>query len=68
MAWPVTYNSMQLGAAEKNYLIDEKELLVVIRALKKWQSDLLGSVFTVYTNHQMLKNFDTQCDLSRWQL
>ena len=35
MARPVAYNSMQLGAAEKNYPIHEKELLAVVRALKK---------------------------------
>ena len=35
MARPVAYNSMQLGAAEKNYPIHEKELLSVVRALKK---------------------------------
>jgi hypothetical protein len=29
-AWPVTYDSMQLKAAEKNYLIHEKELLAII--------------------------------------
>ena len=34
--WPVAYNSMQLGPAEKNYPIHEKELLAVVRALKKW--------------------------------
>ena len=33
---PVAYDSMQLGAAEKNYPIHEKELLVIIRVLKKW--------------------------------
>ena len=56
---------MQPGAVERNYLIHEKELLVVVRALKKWRSDLLGSEFTVYTNHCTLENFNTQCDLSR---
>ena len=64
-AWLVTYNSMQLGAGERNYPIHEKELLAVVRALKKWHSDLLGSV---YTDHCTLENFNTQCDLSRWQL
>ena len=33
---PVAYDSMQLGAAEKNYPIHKKELLVIIRVLKKW--------------------------------
>ena len=65
MAQPVAYDSMQLGAVERNYPIHEKELLVVVRALKKWRSDLLGLEFTVYTDHRTLENFDTQRDLSR---
>jgi hypothetical protein len=56
---------MQLKATEKNYPIHEKELLAIIRALKKWRADLLGSPIYVYTDHKRLKNFDTQKDLSR---
>ena len=48
---PVAYDSMQLSPAEKNYPIHEKELLAVVGALKKWQLDLLGSEFTMYTDH-----------------
>jgi hypothetical protein len=64
MAWPVAYDSMQLKAAEKNYPIHEKELLAVVRALKKWRSDLLGSAIYVYTDHKTLENFNSQKDLS----
>ena len=67
-AQPVAYDSMQLGTAEKNYPIHEKELLMIVRALKKWWSDLLGSEFVVYTDHRTLENFNTQWDLSRCQL
>jgi hypothetical protein len=59
---------MQLKGAEKNYPVHEKELLAIIRALKKWRSDLLGSHIFVYTDHRTLENFDTQKDLSRHQL
>ena len=59
---------MQLKAAKKNYPIHEKELLTLIRALKKWRADLLGSPIYVYTDHKTLENFDTQKDLSRRQL
>ena len=54
--------------AEKNYPVHEKELLAIIRALKKWQADLLGTHFIIYTDHRTLENFDTQKDLSRRQL
>jgi hypothetical protein len=63
-ARPVAYNSIQLKAAEKNYPVHEKELLAIIRALKKWCSDLLGIPIYVYTDHRTLENFDTQRDLS----
>lgn len=67
-ACPITFNSMQLKVAEKNYPVHEKELLAIIRALKEWRSDLLGTHFVVYTDHRTLENFDTQKDLSRRQL
>lgn len=59
---------MQLKAAEKTYLMHEKELLAIICALKKWCSDLLGTQFYMYTDHHTLENFDTQKDLSHCQL
>jgi len=64
-ARPVTFESTQLKAAEKNYLVHEKELLTIVHALKKWRSDLLGGTIHVYTDHRTLENFNTQCDLSR---
>lgn len=67
-AHPMAFDSMQLKGAEKNYPIHEKELLTIIRALKKWRSDLLGSQISVYTDHRTLENFNTQKDLSRRQL
>jgi len=63
----VAFDSMQLRDAQKNYPVHEKEMLAIVQALKKWQSDLLGSQFVVYTDHRTLKNFDTQKDLSQRQ-
>ena len=59
---------MQLKGAEKDYPVHEKELLAIVRALKKWHLDLLGSEIVVYTDHHTLENFDTQKDLSHCQL
>ena len=39
----------------------------MIRALKKWRVDLLGSPFFIYTDHKTLENFNTQKDLSHQQ-
>src|ERR1700728_3471708 len=66
-ARPVAYDSMQLNSAQKNYPVHEKELLAVVRALKKWRTDLLGSPVLVYTDHRTLENFGSQKDLSRRQ-
>ena len=41
----VAYDSYQLNAAEKNYPVHERELLAIVKALKKWLSSLLGVDF-----------------------
>lgn len=41
-----------------------KELPAIIRALIKWQVDLLSVLFLVYTDHKTLENFGVQKDLS----
>jgi hypothetical protein len=66
-ARPVAFDSSSLRDAELNYPVHEKELLAVIRALKKWKYDLIGAPFFVYTDHKTLLNFATQKDLSRRQ-
>jgi hypothetical protein len=66
-AQPVAFDLMQLNSAQKNYPVHEKEMLAIVRALKKWRSDLLGSQFSVFTNHRTLENFNTQKDLSHRQ-
>lgn len=67
-ACPVAFDSMQFKNAELNYPVHEKELLAIVRALKKWRSDLLGTHIYVYTDHRTLENFETQRDLSHRQL
>jgi hypothetical protein len=66
-ARPVAFDSMQLRKAQLNYPVHEKELLAIVRALKKWRIELLGTPFTVYTDHRTLENFMTQRELSRRQ-
>ena len=65
--WPVTFNSSPLRGAELNYPVHEKELLAIIRGLKKWCIKLLGNPVLVYTDHRTLQNFHTQYHLSRRQ-
>ncbi|PPR02502.1 hypothetical protein CVT24_001968 [Panaeolus cyanescens] len=66
-ARPVAFDSQSLKDAELNYPVHEKELLAIIKALKKWKTDLIGAPFLVYTDHKTLLNFNTQKDLSRRQ-
>jgi hypothetical protein len=66
-ARPVAFDSMTFKNAELNYPVHEKELLAIIRALKKWRTDLIGVPFTIFTDHKTLENFHQQRDLSRRQ-
>lgn len=66
-ARPVAFESAQYTPPEKNYPVHEKELLAIIRALKKFRTDLIGSPFVIRTDHKTLENFDRQKDLSRRQ-
>lgn len=66
-ARPVAFDSCQLIPAETRYPTHEKELLAIVKALKKWRVDLLGAKFVVYTDHRTLENFARQPLLSRRQ-
>ncbi|MCO5611391.1 hypothetical protein L7F22_065644 [Adiantum nelumboides] len=48
--------------------IYEKELLAVIHALTQWRHYLLGADFTVFTDHQSLRYFLSQKQLSAKQI
>jgi hypothetical protein len=67
-ARPVAYDSAQLKGPELNYPVHEKELLAIVRGLKKWRADCLGMPVFVLTDHRTLENFNSQKDLSRRQL
>ena len=57
LARPVAWDSVQLSKAKKNYPTHKKEMLAIVRALRKFRADLLGTHFTVYTDHRMLECF-----------
>ncbi len=67
-ARPVAFDSYQLNTAEKNYPVHERELLAIVKALKKWRSSLLGVPFEVHTDHRTLEYFTSQKDMSPRQL
>lgn len=66
-ARPVAFDSIALTGPQLNYPVHDKELLAIVRALKKFRADLIGEHFTIFTDHQPLKYFLQQKDLSRRQ-
>ena len=66
---PVTYYSHSVSPEERNYLIADKEMLSIIRALEIWRHYLEGTKyeFEVWNNHQNLQWFMTRQDLNRRQ-
>lgn len=64
---PVAYYSHKMNSAESNYHTTEQELLGVVLALREWRCYLLGSPFTVITDHKANTYFDTQGRLSARQ-
>ncbi|KAJ2936420.1 hypothetical protein H1R20_g674, partial [Candolleomyces eurysporus] len=66
-ARPVAFESKVLNQAERRYPVHEKEMLAIVRALKRWRSDLLGMPFFIYTDHKTLQFFENQKDLSQRQ-
>ena len=68
----VAYASKTLIGAQLNYATTDKELLVVVFAIDKFRSYLVGAKIIVYTDHAALKYLLTKKDakprLIRWIL
>ena len=58
----IYYASLVLNDGQKNYTTTEKELLVVVYAIDKFRSYLVGSKVIVYTDHATLKYLLTKQD------
>ncbi|MCO5588021.1 hypothetical protein L7F22_041975 [Adiantum nelumboides] len=67
----IAYESGRLSSDEQILGIYEKERLAVLHALDSWKHYLLGTPFSLRTDHQSLKYFMTQTKLSdkqmRWE-
>jgi transposase InsO family protein len=59
---PVAYESSKLNTSQRNYPAQERELLAILHAWRKWHVYLDGAVETtiVYTDHASLVYFFTQ--------
>jgi hypothetical protein len=68
----IYYASKTLNDAQLNYSTTEKELVVVVFALDKFKSYLLGSKVLVYSDHAALKYLlskkDVKSCLIQWIL
>ncbi|KAI5409659.1 hypothetical protein KIW84_055195 [Lathyrus oleraceus] len=68
----IYYASRTLDAAQLNYATTEKELLVVVFAIDKFRSYLVGAKIIVYTDHvairYLLSKKDAKPRLLRWIL
>jgi hypothetical protein len=53
--YPISYVSKTLTGPQLNYATMEKELLVVVFAIEKFRSYLVGSKVIIYTDHAALK-------------
>ena len=69
-AFVIYYASKTLDSAQSNYTTTEKEFLVVVFALEKFRSYIVGSLITIFTDHAVLKYLlwldHTKPRLTRW--
>ena len=57
----IYYASKTLNEVQRNYTTTKKELLVIVFALDKFHTYLVGSFIVVFTYHSTLKYLLTQC-------
>ncbi|GJS65735.1 reverse transcriptase domain-containing protein [Tanacetum coccineum] len=69
---PIYFASKTLNAAQQNYTVTEKELMVVVFAFDKFRPYMVLSKTVVYTDHSALKHLfkkqDAKPRLIRWIL
>ncbi|KFD60559.1 hypothetical protein M514_27263 [Trichuris suis] len=67
----IAYASRVLRPAERNYSVIEKECLAIVFAVKQFRHYLLGSRFTIHTDHrplQWLQEQKMEGKIARWAL
>jgi hypothetical protein len=64
---PIVFEIRKLSQPERLYSIYDKEILAIMHALTKFRQYLVGSKFMVKTDHNNLKYFLEQKDLSERQ-
>ncbi|TYK21798.1 uncharacterized protein E5676_scaffold991G00020 [Cucumis melo var. makuwa] len=62
---PIMFFSETLNGAQLNYLTYDKELHVLVKALKVWQHYLWPKEFVIHTDHESLKHLKGQTKLNK---
>ncbi len=67
---PVAYFSQKMTPAECNYMIYDKELLVIVKSFETWRPELIDAEkdIKVLTNHRNLEYFIITKNLNRRQI
>jgi hypothetical protein len=61
---PIAFYSRKMNNAQRDYVMTEKELLLIVASLKEFRNTLLGQQITVHTDH---KKFNAE-RVMRWRL
>ena len=68
MEWrTIAYMSETFNLAERNYHTEDRELLAIVKMLKRWRQYLLGQTFEVWSDHKNLQTFRKPQDINRRQ-
>ena len=61
--------SKSMAPTEMNYLIHNKEMLMIIRSLSQWHTELQGAPYwlEIYTDHKALEYFMSSKNLTARQ-
>ncbi|XP_040955920.1 uncharacterized protein [Gossypium hirsutum] len=62
---PIAYFSEKLNGAVLNYLVYDKEMYALIRALETWQHYLWPKEFVIHSDHEALKHIKGQHKLNK---
>ena len=54
-AYPAAYHSRKFNSAQRNYSTYHQEFFTLVDSLRAFRTQLLGTKFTVVTDHQALK-------------
>jgi hypothetical protein len=66
--YAISYASKTLARPQLNYATTKKELLVVVFAIDKFRSYLVGAKVIIYTDHATLKYLLTKKDAKPWMI